>query len=163
MGWLRTFIADRTGNAAVEVVLTIPMIFALLFVCFEGGHYLYVEHQVVKGVRDGARFAARQPFSQYTCSTIDSGLATRVKDVTRTGMISGGTTRVAGWDNSEITVAVDCPATAVTTGIYTGMANAPRVTVFARVPYPSVFNRLGGSVGYGAVVGAKNQAAVMGL
>jgi hypothetical protein len=59
-------------------------------------------------------------------------------------------------------VTVSCPATAVTTGIYASQANAPRVSVSARVPYRSLFGVLGG-LGSTAVVASRNQAAVMGI
>lgn len=153
---------NRSGAAASEFALLLPMLLALMFVCFEGGHYMYVEHQIVKGVRDGARFAARHPFSKFTCATVDAALVTQIQEVTRTGAVSGGTSRVSGWDNAEVTVTASCPGTAVTTGIYTGMANAPRVTVSAQVPYPSLFNALGG-FDANAVVAARQQAAVVGL
>jgi Flp pilus assembly protein TadG len=122
---LRSLLSSQSGNAAVETALVTPMVMALLFMCFEGGHYLYVEHQVAKGVRDGARFAGRAPFTQYTCSTINSTLTTQIKEITRTGKLSGGVSRVAGWDNTEVFVTVSCPATAVTTGIYASQANTP--------------------------------------
>lgn len=161
-GVLAPVLSNRSGAAASEFALLLPMLLALMFVCFEGGHYMYVEHQIVKGVRDGARFAARHPFSKYTCGSVDSTLTTQIQEVTRTGAVSGGTARVSGWDNAEITVTASCPATAVTTGIYTGMTNAPRVTVSARVPYPSLFNALGG-FDTTAVVAARQQAVVVGL
>jgi len=164
MGWRApAFLRNCGGSAATEFALVMPMLLALLFVMFEGGHYLFVQHQVVKGVRDGARFASRQPFSAYSCSTIDAAAETDIKEVTRTGKISGGTARVMGWTNAEVTVSVSCPATAVTTGIYASMTNAPRVVVAARVPYVSLFRALGGSIGNGAVVTAYQQAAVMGI
>ena len=62
------------------------LLLTLMFAGLEGAHYLYVEHQVVKGVRDGARYAARLPFD----SVVDS---TSVKNVTRTGNIAGGMER----------------------------------------------------------------------
>jgi Flp pilus assembly protein TadG len=162
MARFRSFLANQSGNAAVETALMLPILLGIMFVCVEGGHYFYIEHQVVKGVRDGARFAARQPFTKFTCSTVDSTVADLVKEVTRTGVVSGGSTRVFGWDNTEVTVSASCPATAVTTGIYKGMANAPTVTVSATVPYPSLFKALGG-LPTTAVVSARNQAAVMGV
>mgnify|MGYP000081228638 CR=1 FL=1 len=162
MDWLRSFLGNQSGNAATEMALSLPMVMALLFGCFEGGHYLYVEHQVTKGVRDGARFAARQPFSKFTCSSVDATLASQVKEITRTGVINGGSPRVAGWDNSEVFVTASCPAVAVTTGIYANLTNAPVVTVRARVPYPSLFSSLGGLTST-TVVGSSNQAPVVGI
>lgn len=157
-----SFLRNRSGSAAVEFALVLPMLLALTFVMFEGGHYLYVQHQVVKGVRDGARFASRQAFAKYTCTAIDSATETLVKEVTRTGKISGGTARVAGWTNSQVAVSVSCPGTAVTTGIYVNMANAPRVMVVARVPYTSLFSAIG-TIRNTSHVGAYQQAAVVGL
>ncbi len=158
----RTFLNNSSGTAAAEMALVLPMLLALMFVAFEGGHYLYIEHQVVKGVRDGARFAARQAFSKYTCTTVDAALQTQIKEVTRTGKTSGGSTRVSGWANADVTVTATCPGTAVTTGIYSGMANAPRVTVNTSVIYPSLFKALG-LFNSSTIVGARQQAAVMGL
>lgn len=162
-GLIPLYLRSRRGSAAAEFALILPMLMALLFVMFEGGHYLFVQHQIVKGVRDGARFASRLPFSDYTCSTVAGTAETQIKEVTRTGKISGGTARVTGWTNGEVTVSVSCPATAVTTGIYASMTNAPRVSVSARVPYTSLFRALGGSIGNGAFVAANQQAAVMGI
>ncbi|MDE2561347.1 MAG: pilus assembly protein [Sphingomonadales bacterium] len=162
MGFDRHFWRDQAGSPAVEMVLVLPLLLVLIFTCLEGAHYLYVEHQVVKGVRDGARFAARQGFSNYTCTTINSTVVTNTKEITRTGEISGGTSRVQGWTDSDIMVIVTCPSTAVTTGIYSDMTNAPRVTVSATVTYPSLFGVLSGLTS-SFKLNAADQAAVMGV
>ncbi len=159
---LRLFLRAQHGTAAAEMALVLPMLLALMFTCLEGGHYLYVQHQVVKGVRDGARFAARAPFNKFTCASVDGAWQTTVQEVTRTGAITGGTARVAGWDNAEVSVTASCPTAVVNTGIYKGMANAPRVTVQATVLYPSLFTSLSG-LPTTAVISARGQAAVMGL
>ncbi|MBS0474933.1 MAG: pilus assembly protein [Proteobacteria bacterium] len=145
------------------MALVIPMLMALIFITFEGANFLYVEHQLVKGVRDGARYGARQPFSKFTCSTVDATTASNIIEVARTGQVSGGTPRVAAWTSVPVTTTVtaSCPATAVTTGIYASMANAPRVTVKAVVPYTSFFGLLSGMTSL--KVAAQDQAAVMGI
>ena len=61
------------------MALVLPMLFALMFTTFEGGAYMWTEHKVVKGVRDGARYAARLPFDYYDCgspSLVDSAAQT---------------------------------------------------------------------------------------
>lgn len=164
---LRTFdfAHDTRGSAAAEMALVLPLLLMLMFGCLEGAHYLYVEHQAVKGVRDGARFASRQSFTQFACGTAtlsSATIETLIKEVTRTGKVSGGASRVSGWDNADVSVAVSCPATPVTTGIYDGMTNAPRVVVSTSFTYPSLFNALTG-IGVNATIYARQQSAVMGV
>lgn len=165
----RTILRDQRGAAAVEMALMLPLLLILMFACLEGAYYLYIEHQIVKGVRDGARFAARQSFANFTCSTVNATVVANTKEVTRTGQISGGTARVPGWtaansSTSNITVSASCPATAITTGIYKdlALANAPQVTVSATVSYHPLFATISG-FSTSLKVYAKDQAAVMGV
>ncbi len=157
----------------MEMALVLPFLLALMFTCLEGAHYLYTEHQIVKGVRDGARFAARHDFSNYSCgsTTVPGGLETTIKNVTVYGKVTvsaGDFPRVSTWTvpdtsgQSITTVSVSCPATAVTTGIYKKLANAPRVTVSATVSYPSLFGAVSGLTS-SFKVHAEHQAAVMGV
>lgn len=156
------------------MALMVPFLLVLMFGSFEMGHFFWSEHKVVKAVRDGSRFAARQPFQKFSCSqssillgdgstNADTTLITQVKNLTRTGNVAGsGNPKIFGWTNTHITVSVSCPATALTTGIYKGLTNAPRVTVAATVPYPSLF----GALGFNAVnlnLNAQGQSAVMGI
>jgi Flp pilus assembly protein TadG len=154
--------ACERGAAAAEMALVLPFLIVLLFGSVELGHYFYVEHQVVKGVRDGARYASRQPFSSISCpsETVDGALETKIKEVTRTGRITGGTARVPGWTNDDISVDVTCAA--VTTGIYRDEPGAPQVSVVANVAYNSLFGGLG-VVDSTFRLNASQQAAVMGL
>jgi Flp pilus assembly protein TadG len=165
---------DQNGAAGAEMALMVPFLLALMFGSFELGHYFWSEHKIVKAVRDGARFAARQPFDKFSCSytdiivgggstAADTTLITQVKNLTRTGDTAGtGNPKVFGWANADITVSVSCPGTALTTGIYRGRTNAPRVTVAANVTYPSLF----GVLGFNAAnlrLNAQSQSAVMGI
>lgn len=160
-----SFLIDQAGAAAAEMALVLPMLLALMFGCLEGAHYLYIEHQIVKGVRDGARFAARQSFTNYSCSSTSVGsssVETEIKNVTRTGQVSGGASRVSGWTDADVTVSVSCPSTAITTGIYSDFTNAPQVTVSSTVAYPSLFGTLSGLT-TSFKVHSRDQAAVMGV
>ena len=174
MDWLRTFLRDRRASAAAEMALILPLLMIVLFVTFEGGYFLWNEHTVVKGVRDGARYAGRLAFSQYagcpaspsTPSAFMGSDLNSIKEVTRTGKLLGGTTSLRGWQNSHITVTCDYVAT--TGGIYaTNSNNAPRVTVTASVPYPpSPITSLAGVLGFNPAdtnLNASAQAVVMGL
>jgi Flp pilus assembly protein TadG len=167
MASLRPLLNDRSGSAAAEMALLLPFLVLLMFGGVELGFYFYNQHQVVKGVRDGARFAARQSFTSLNCnggtpSTIPADVETAIKEITRTGQVSGGTARVSGWVNGDIAVSVTCPTTPVTTGIYNGMANAPQVNVTATVSYASLFDGVG-VVDSTYTLRASQQAAVMGI
>ncbi|QPC98470.1 TadE/TadG family type IV pilus assembly protein [Qipengyuania soli] len=162
---MRAFVRCERGAAAGEMALLLPLLILMVFGAVEMGYYFYNQHQVVKGVRDGARFAARQSFVDINCTagyTLPSATETAIKEVTRTGQPSGGTTRVFGWVNSNVTVAVNCPTTALRTGIYRDEPNAPVVTVSARVNFPSLFHGLGFLTNSYELY-ATQQAAVMGI
>ena len=176
MSRLRTFLRDSRGAAAAEMALVLPLLMVVLFVSFEGGYFLWNEHKVVKGVRDGARYAGRFAFSKYTCpTTVDAATETSIKNVTRTGFptadnpnISGtDNPMIAGWTNTApgVTVTLSCETRG---GIYsTNAGNAPKVTVSAAVPYPeSPITDLAGFLGFdpSAIhLKASAQSAVMGL
>ena len=174
MNAVQSLIGNERGAAGAEMALMVPMLIILMFGSFEMGHFFWNEHKVVKAVRDGSRFAARQPFPKFSCTqagiligdgtnTADNVLITQIKNLTRTGSIAGtGTVKVRGWTNTQVNVTVSCPVTAVTTGIYKGLTNAPRVTVSATVPYPSLFGALGFNA-TGINLNAQAQSPVMGI
>lgn len=165
MTWFTRLARREGGTAAAEFALCVPMMMALMFGSFEGGNYLLTEHKVIKGVRDGARYAARQPFDAFDCTSgtvTDTNVQTNIIAVTRTGQAGiGGAVRVSGWDASEVSVSISCDDT-TKTGLYEELGTAPRVLVATTVPYPSILGLLGFNTG-GAVVRAQAQAAVMGI
>jgi Flp pilus assembly protein TadG len=171
---LRPFLSDTRAAAAAEMALLLPLLLVLLFVTFEGGYFLWNEHKVVKGVRDGARYAGRQGFSDFSGCPQSTGASAafggsslqNIQEVTRTGKISGGTPMVTGWLNSH--VAVTCDFVAGSTGLYgANGGNAPRVTVSASVPYPpSPLSTLATTLGFDTSainLNASAQSPVMGL
>lgn len=184
MAALRAFFSDRRGAAAAEMALMLPFLTVLLFVTFEGGYFLWSEHKVVKGVRDGARYAGRLAFSNYNCSTnaVNSAAETSIKNVTRTGFPDADNPNVTGANNptvadwingvpaggtkAGVTVTMSCASGLG--GLYeTNSGNAPRVTVAASAPYPdtpitSLAEALGFDVG-DIHLNASAQSAVMGL
>jgi len=164
---LASFLRDRSGVAAVEMVLVTPLLMAIIFGAFEAGNFFWNEHVVIKAVRDGARFAGRQSFSKYDCSSVtDAAVATQIKNMTRTGLTTGGTARLMGWTDTQVTISVTCQNNATnysTKGIYTNhVGGAPVVTVSASVPYTSLFGTLGFDT-TGFNLNASAQSAVMGI
>ncbi|WP_395624009.1 TadE/TadG family type IV pilus assembly protein [Sphingomonas daechungensis] len=157
---------QESGAAAAEMALVAPLLIALMFGSMELGHYFYSEHVVVKAVRDGARFAARQGFSSYACpgATIGGTVVTDTQNVTRTNSVSGtGTPRLAAWtQNSTVTVSITCNTSGTFGNFYTGLGGVPVVTVSATVPYNSLFKVIGFN-STGLQLRATERAAVMGI
>lgn len=162
MRFIRHLRLSQRATASVELALCLPFLTALIFGSMEGGNYLLTEHKVVKGVRDGARYAARLPFGTYDCvtETINPDAMDDIKAITRTGRLVGGSSRVSGWDDSEVDVLLSCDDS-TNTGLYRDLGTAPRVLVVTRVPYISVLGALGFNT-RGATVRAQAHAAVAG-
>lgn len=170
---------NRDGASAVEFALIFPVVMALMFSSFEMGYYFWNQHVVVQSVREGARFAARLPFSKFDCATgeivinkndpgdptaVDTATIEKIKLLTRTGQIAStdAPPRVKNW-TSNVSVVVSCPETPVSEGLYDNMENAPIVTVSASdVPYPSLFATLGFDT-VEVKLNASSRSAVMGL
>ena len=161
-----SFQRDTRGTASVEMALMLPMLMVLLFGGLEGGYYFWSEHRVVKAVRDGARYAGRQSFDQYNCTTTSTTTATRdaIKNLTRTGTLDGtGAPLIPGWVDGNTTVTVAPCNTATATGLFLTQANgAIRVTVSTDVAYRSLFSSLGFTTAT-LRLRASQQAVVMGL
>ena len=160
------------ATAAVEMALITPLLLTLMIGSAELGNYFYNEHILIKAVRDGARFAGRQPFDKFACSgtpPIDPTVVTNTKNVVMTGLLSGGSNRLASWTAPSITLSLNCFAATGgqnMLGIYrdsTGASvGAPIVTVSGTVPYVPVLKSFGFS-GTGLNLNARQQAAVMGI
>lgn len=164
---LPRFLSNTRGAAAAEMALIVPLATLIIFTTLEAGHYFYQRHQVVKALRDGARFAARQDFDLINCRTsggsIDATLIGTIKNLTLTGQVSGGTPRIAQWAASDITVSVTCPSGAENqTGIFASTEPAPQVNIATTFNYDSLFGGLGVFTDTVDLGGAQ-QATVMGI
>ena len=163
---MRTFIrlaADRTGAAAAEMALVMPLLIILMVSTFELGHYFLSEHVVQKSVRDAARYASRLPMGNYPGCSPTIAAQTQIQKVARTGTPDGTVQRLQGWNNDNMTtVSVTCDTSGTYTGIYVDFpGGVPIVTVSAVVPYPSLFGVMGIS-NSSLVVTARSQSAVFG-
>jgi len=154
--FLSSLLADSRAAAAVEMVLIMPLAILLTLIAMESGVYLYTEHQVVKGVRDAARYAARLPFSTYNC-TAASGAADvptagtagtawgNIANVAIYGNVAGsGERRVWTWTATGTNLSIQYACIAAANGIYSATGFAPQVTVIGKPSYPSLFNTLAG-------------------
>jgi Flp pilus assembly protein TadG len=191
MNFLAALGASRSGAAAAEMAMIAPLLLAILFGSVELGNYFYNEHKLLKAVRDGARYAARQQFSNYaacTGSVPASGTPGTVyentKLIVRKGKLSttapdllpnwaGATASCTGNPAAgcfEVTMSCTPDLDDVTTGntlalggIYTNSTGAPTVVVNSRLPYYSVLGRTLGFNSIGIYLNARQSAAVAGL
>jgi Flp pilus assembly protein TadG len=158
---------DRRATASVEMALSLPLLIALLFGAFELGNYFMTEHIVVKAVRDGARYAARRPYSDYAGCTPSGSVITDTQNVTRTGQVaSGGEPRFESWsDPDSITVRAECDTSGpyADAGVFVNAPDgAPVVRVSATVPYTPLFAQLG--IARATLhLNAQSEAAVTGI
>jgi len=162
MPGLRHILKDSSGAAAAEMVLILPVALALLFATFEGAYYAICEHRVIKGVRDAARYAARLDRSFYACPAATfTGSVSTIQNLARTGQLSGGTTAVTGWTDSDITVSVTCVPEVG--GIYEATGrNAPVIRVSTVFNYQPLMGALGFTSST-IRIGAAAQSPVIGL
>ena len=164
-----SFLRDRRGAAAAEMALVAPLLCTILLGSVELGSYFYNEHILVKAVRDGARFAARQSFTNYSCSGAPTGtVVADTRALVRTSVLSGGTDRFADIQDSDITISTSCKTAqggqSMVNGIYRGMpTGAPIVRVSATVDYTPVIGAAFGFSGVGLHLNAAQEAAVMGI
>lgn len=155
--------SNRSGAAATELAMALPLLFVLMFGAFELGFYFLSEHVVQKSVRDAARYAARLPMTSYPSCTPTAAAQTEIQRVARTGQPDGTVQRLQGWSaDTMTTVTVICDTSGTYAGIYADFPDGvPVVTVATSVPYPSLF----GTLGFGAVsltLNARSQSAVFG-
>ena len=170
---------DRSGVAAAEMILILPLATFMVFATVEAGHFMYTEHEVMKSVRDAARWGSRQPLSAFGCTATSADAAlpsdtstlgtirTNISTLARYGQLStDAPLLVAGWQDSDITVTYACEqvnATASDSGIYTGTAGyAPRITVVGTPSYPTLFGTMAAFPATMKLF-AKQQAVVAGV
>jgi Flp pilus assembly protein TadG len=169
---------DTRGAAAAEMVLVLPLLLVIMFGSVELGNYMLNEHTLLRAVRDGARYAARQPFASYSgCNGTAAAVPTAVSDNTkllvRKGTLSSSDPDLlSNWADAStyFSVQMTCSTTAGSTtmgGIYIGNATgtagvAPAVQVYARLRYKPILG-LFGFTGSGFYLDAVDQAAVTGV
>src|ERR1044071_6445666 len=104
-----SLMADRNGAAAVEMALVFPILLVLMLGSVDVGYFFMSEHVVDKAVRDAARYAARQRFTNFDCATGTMTDPSGVQRLARTGAPNGTDARLPGWTSDGMTtVSVNC-------------------------------------------------------
>ena len=159
---------DRCGSAAAEMALVAPLLCAILIGSVELGNFFYKEHILMKAVRDGARYAARQSFVNYGCSGAPTGtVVATTRALVRTSLLAGSD-RFSDIQDTDISLTTNCRTTLGTqdmrNGIYRNMTTgAPIIRVDAVVNYTPVIGAAFGFSGAGYKLHASQEAAVMGI
>ena len=156
------FVHDVRAVAAAEMALMTPLLLLLMFGSVEVGKYFLDAHVVAKSVRDGARYAARQSFSDFPGCSPSAAVIANTRNLTRTGEVSGGYARLSYWTDGDSTIDVTSTCASGYEGIYSQVGmGAPVVTVAASVPYSPLLNSFGFQVGL--FIRVQSQAAVTGI
>lgn len=164
---VRLVVRDARGAAAAEMALVLPLLLTIMMGSAELGNYFMNEHSLVKAVRDGARYAARQSFTNYSaCSGSPGGtVVADTQNVVMRGYLSGGTIITPNIKVANVSVTTSCATTAggqTMQGIYRGRASGAQVvTVNAAVNYQPILASFGFR-GVGIRLNASSQAAVTG-
>ena len=170
MNWIVShLVRDERAAAAAEMALALPLLLVLIWGPLEIGNYFLNEHMLIKGVRDGAIYAAHQDITNFSCpNTIGGTVVADTKNIVRRGQLSGGVDRLRNWGSANFTMTLRCvtQATNGTTlgGIYalnTG-GQVPIITIDATVPYSPILGNLGFRPAT-LSMNATQQATVMGI
>jgi Flp pilus assembly protein TadG len=151
------------------MAMVTPLLLILMLGCIELGNYFWNEHTLLKAVRDGARYAARQGFSNYgSCSGSPGGtVASDTQNVVMYGYLTGTNKLTPNISASNVVVTQSCTTTAGTQtmqGLYRNDANGAHVVaVTATVTYRPVIAVALGFSGVGYQLYARSEAAVTGL
>lgn len=170
-GPIHRLLGECGGVAAAETAIVAPFLLIIAFGAGEIGHLFWDQHVLSKAVRDGARYAARQPFASYDMSacTLSSTAEANTRRLVRTAQLAsaGQLGLLPNWNEADeastIDIEVNCDNSGTYTGIYSMNGNvAARVRVQASVPYTPL---MGGfpliSAGSWTLV-ANSEAAVTG-
>jgi hypothetical protein len=170
---VRDLLRDTRATAAVEMALVTPLLLALMFGSVELGNYFYDEHTLVKTVRDSARYAARQRFSNYSACTGEptDPVPADAELMARTGTLdSTAADLLPNWSSATFSISMTCitsladgsGGTYNLGGIYANVS-APTVLVTVSLPYRSILGTAFGFSSFGLTLNATQSAAVVGL
>jgi Flp pilus assembly protein TadG len=170
---IRDLLRDSHATAAVEMALVAPLLLGLMFGSVELGNYFYNEHKLVKSVRDSARYAARQRFSNYSACTgaPTDPVPANAELMARKGTIdSTAADLLPNWGSATFSISMTCVTSLADGsggnynlgGIYANVS-APTVVVTATLPYQSILGTAFGFSSFGLTLSATQSAAVVGL
>jgi Flp pilus assembly pilin Flp len=164
---MKSFTKNRSGASGTEFALVLPFLLLMLVGAIELGRLLHDYQVVSKGLRDGARYLARQA---WTCPSAGVGVGSInvalhediAKHLAMTGVVNptdisagtlpanpaSGDLLLGYWSNANsITITIDCTAkanAAITGGAFAGAYSTtgdfvPSIHMEADVPFTFIF------------------------
>lgn len=169
------FLREEDGSPAAEFALLVPMLVVLLFGGFESGNFMWSQHKLIEGARQGARYASRLPIESFcegtrpATSSVADNARRAIQVLTATGQLPDAQgepvtkPRVGNWDPDDVEVTPDC-AGFTASGIYTQLGHEGPVVVVSTgtVAYDSLFNGLG-TIDNTFGLSARSSSAVIGI
>lgn len=167
---IKQFLHHEDGSPSAEFALLIPALVVLLFGGFESGNFMWSQHKLIEGARQGARYASRLSVDRFCNGTAEAeDTWDDIRILTATGYLPDAqgkpvaAPRVGNWDPDEVIVDPDCEGFSAS-GIYTQLGHNGPVIVISTgtVSYDSLFNGLGVIDGrFG--LSARSSSAVIGI
>ena len=106
--FVRLFQRCDEGSALIEATIVVPVLMTLAFGVYEFSWYFYQEQLISTGLRDAARYVARNASPGDT--TCNPSIWPAAQNLATTGTIDGtGTSRVNGWTTSMVSLACEQP------------------------------------------------------
>lgn len=167
--------SDCRGNAAAELALVAPLLLIIMLGCTELGNYFWNEHTLLKAVRDGARYAARQSFTNYNTCAPDPGtdlssstVGTNTQLIVQKGSLdSTQPDLLPNWSTATFKLTCISKTTAggqTMGGVYQNNSiGGQLVAVEATLTYRPIIAVALGFSGVGKQLYAQSQAAVTGI
>lgn len=137
------FLRARSGSAAVEFALVLPIFLAMLFGALELGNYMNQMSLLEKGLRAGAMYAARSEDLDGGSLTLSSATEDAVAELTARGTLdNSGNFVPPGWSDCGSVPYSSCLT--ITPLNRTGSENGQNVSITvvklnASVPYAPLF------------------------
>lgn len=149
----RKFWRNRQGTAAVEFVLTLPVLLVILVAVVDLARALHDFHTFSRGLRDGTRYLSRVAPANLGIDCSGAGVLNQAapevdqaKNLVMTAYANGGANLLSYWDaatnKSDITVSVSCMDKGAYAGIYEADAKIPRITMNANVTFSVLLGQI---------------------
>ena len=127
----RRFLAEEDGAVLAELLIILPVFFALLLGLVEFSTVLFTKSKVEYALRDAARYRARCPTWLADCDT-------RAKNIAVYGRVTvpaGTKPRAKGWTTANVSITSTSKSFAVTVGGTTYTVPATRVRASSTYTY----------------------------
>jgi Flp pilus assembly protein TadG len=142
---LKRLIREDRGTAVLEAAVVFPLLMTLGFGAFEFSNAFFEHQEITTGVRDAARYLAREATTAAnpTCGTAIPASQGLAQNLAVYGNIAGSTpARVPTWTTGEVAITVTTQANPIDPNTseptYRGPDPLCIITVKATVPYPQL-------------------------